>query len=596
MVVIPGRIRMALPWIFLVMLAALVFLPSLRSQYLNYDDPVHVSSDLFFRPWSIFTTPDTANRTYIPLAIVSAYVENIFFAANPHMTHWINFFLHLCAAGLVYLLSCRLGVAKPAAYIAAFVFALHPMHIESVAWATGRKDLLYTNFYLIALLFYLEYLDNKKGKAYIFALLCAILSIFSKAMALSLPLVLFLIDHVKGRKFSVASLVDKIPFFLVVEPVALITFVLNSRHIAMAGAGSLKLWAWCGIFYIKTFFWPVHLSPLYAPPVMEKLRWGAHVLLPVSGGIAAWAVFKAPIRRWIGFALLFYFLSTFFLWRFDIDDLNLVADRFMYLPSFGFCLLAGVVIEAWFQTAQSTYRKAIFWAGILLVAGLLVFKSYEQAGVWDNSFHFWSRILKERPNASFALRGRIKASLEVMPPFDYGADADIKKLVDSRYWRLLEGRADTGEVIRRKVFYLRQLVALRDLKIFARDKANTKDFHSLLAVVHENLGRNKDGSADREMNDYALAIALDRNDPELFYKRGMVAVRLGQHRSALRDALRAIKLDPQDPDYYDLAVFCAVAVHDYPLAMGLLNIEADLFPNKPSVNIDRAKMYRLMQP
>ncbi|MEI8011680.1 MAG: hypothetical protein WCI27_04260, partial [Candidatus Omnitrophota bacterium] len=507
--------------------------------------------------------------------------------------HGINFFLHMGAAWLVYILSCRLGLTKIAAYVAALVFAVHPMHIESVAWVSERKDLLYTIFYLGAILFYCEYLDKKKGITYLFSLLCALLSILSKPMALSLPLILFLIDYMKVRRFSWASVLDKLPFFIIIEPLACITYLLNSRSIEVISSAGMMLWVWCGAFYVNTFFWPRHLLPVYGLSTMGAgMMLVLYLFLPLAGSAAVWFSGNQLMRRWLGFAILFYFFSTFFVWRFDAQDLNLVADRYMYLPSFGFCGLIGVIVDRWFQMPRSMARQCLL--GIVIAAGLMmVFKSNQQVKVWDNGFRFWSYILKARPGADFALKGRIRAALKIDPLFDSGADEDIRRSVDQRYWKNIAKKPDADMLMAGKIFYLRHLWALRDLKQLSRAKGSKKDFYYFSAVAHEHLNQKRNLITGRVWAEYAQAIRLDNKDPLLYYGRGIAALKMKKDQSALQDALKAIRLDPSEPAYYDFAVFCAVRLGAYPMARDLLDVEAGFLPDKASVKIDRVKIDRL---
>ncbi len=572
----------------------LVFWSVFTAQYLNYDDPVHVVNDLFATPWRIFFTPDSACTIYVPLSMISFYIEQIIFKSNPYAAHVINFLIHAGVVLLVYRLACRLGLKKAAAYIAALIFAVHPMHVESVAWVSERKDLLYSVFYLGAVLFYCSYVEQQNRRAYFFALVCGLASALSKPMALSLPLVLFLIDHIKGRKFTWASVLDKLPFFVIIEPLVLITYVLNSRDMAAVVPGGLALWAWCGAFYINTFFWPVHLLPVYGAPALTGFPLAVYIILPAAGGVVAWMIGGARARPWLVFAFLFYILSTFFVWRFDTQDLNVVADRYMYLPSLGFCLLAGFVLNAWLEMSTTVIRKYIFFGFAAVLLLLLAGRACQQVQVWDNGFRFWGNILKDRPDAAFALKGRIRAALLFDPLFDRGVEEDIKKTVDQRYWKRLAGSPEATELAGRKVFYLRQLSALRDLKALGRAKGDKKDYYHFLAVAHENLDRRRHIMSQRIFNEYSLAINLDAKDSLLYFSRGLAALRMKNDAAALKDALMAVKLEPKEPTYYDLAVFCAVRSGNYRLAMALLDIEAVLFPDKVSVPRDRVKIDRWM--
>ncbi len=195
-------------------IALLSYLPALNNGFV-WDDDDYIKNNLLIRSINlkeIFSTNLMGN--YHPLTVLVYAIQYKFFEVSEKGYHAFNLFLHLLNVLLVFFAVFRLSNKSIVALVAALLFALHPMHVESVAWASELKDLLYTFFFLASYIFYMKYLDDGKNKYYVFALFLFLLSLLSKAMAASLPLLLVLTDYFKGQKFNAKTLLQKVPFFL----------------------------------------------------------------------------------------------------------------------------------------------------------------------------------------------------------------------------------------------------------------------------------------------------------------------------------------------------------------------------------------------
>ena len=195
----------------------LVFSPALKGEFLVWDDDNHVVDNAHVRSlaadniMAIFSS--RVNNTYIPLTTLVFAVEYHFFKLNPFIFHFTNIILHLGVCSLVFWLALRLRLTSIGAAMATLIFAIHPMHVESVAWITELKDVLYAIFYLGALHVYLSYIrfpftgNGSKQKPavrfYAWTILFGILSILAKPMAVSLPFILLLMDWFVGVRWTV---------------------------------------------------------------------------------------------------------------------------------------------------------------------------------------------------------------------------------------------------------------------------------------------------------------------------------------------------------------------------------------------------------
>ncbi len=376
-----------------------VYSPVLKAQFLNWDDPKHITANVNVQAFDMTHIKalfqETVNDVYIPLTTLSFAFERHVFGDSPVVVHLDNLILHMAVVALVFLFAQGLGLPLWTAALGTLIFAIHPMRVESVAWATERKDVLYAVFYMAALLSY----QKQKG---VLTFIFGALSMLAKPMALSLPLILLLMDWFKGDQITWRTVLAKWPYVLMV---ALIGWLTYQHHVRMPvqGLGKAALTGlWTFTFYIKQFFVPLVSLPI--------------VLLPKPVALGNWAFLSsvlmsaalmAGLWRWRGnkifvFAFAFYALSIFFLLRLDDQkDINIVADRFMYLPGLGFCFLTAWAIErvyVFLKTQEAVIRFLYSVAVVCLLAGL-GFLTYQQTFVWQDTVSLWRHQIRVAPHA-----------------------------------------------------------------------------------------------------------------------------------------------------------------------------------------------------
>ncbi len=199
-----GENRPILPWLVSVLLLTGVsFLPMLANGFTNWDDDIYITSNRLLRgpDWSgIFTGPSASN--YHPLTIITLAFNYAISGTDPISYHFLNWLLHILNTALVFLFVYKISGKK--IYVAAFcsvIFGVHPMHVESVAWVSERKDVLYALFFLLALLQYWSFLESGKRLKLVLCFTFFILSLLSKPAANILPVVLYLLDYWHNRPF-----------------------------------------------------------------------------------------------------------------------------------------------------------------------------------------------------------------------------------------------------------------------------------------------------------------------------------------------------------------------------------------------------------
>jgi hypothetical protein len=289
-----------------------LFFPLLNAEYLfHYDDGTNflhnswVINTELTQIWKIFFAANTANQTYVPLSVLTFFLENYLWGLHAPVSHLINLFLHLAVVVFLYQFARLIGSTRITAFTAALIFALHPLHVEPVVWVSARKDLLFSLFYLLSLIEYCRYIKERKAQDYCLSLLAGLLSILSKPMAISLPLALFLVDYLMQRRFGKRSLFDKLPFIFTILPIGWITYAMNARSSFFIWPDSLLFWSDCGWFYISKFFWPAALTPLTLPDLSANWLSDRFIFsfLPLTASLLVALFVKS---RLMFFSLMFY--------------------------------------------------------------------------------------------------------------------------------------------------------------------------------------------------------------------------------------------------------------------------------------------------
>ncbi|HOD12356.1 MAG TPA: tetratricopeptide repeat protein [Candidatus Omnitrophota bacterium] len=375
----------------------ITFAPSLKGELLHWDDNVHLTENRFVRGLSpqylkeIFT--QRVNNTYHPLTTLSFAIEYYFVGYRPFLYHLNNLLLHIGVAILIYFFLRQLHFSITIAAVATLFFSLHPTRVESIAWVTERKDVLYAFFYMLGLLSYIRYRKAQDGRFYWLSAFLFLLSILSKAMALSFPLILLLLDWYQGRKIDKRTLLEKVPLFLIAIIVAGATYMKFARIPIYNHYEALMIWPWTLAFYICKFFYPDILIPVY------DIAYPVSILNPeyFLSFLIVFALILCLIfgrrHRWFIFSFGFFFLSIFFLLRLDYGfDSQPVADRFLYLPSLGFSIGLAFAVTKILELkigAQKVLRCAlgIFAVCILIAFGVI---AHLQCHIWKNDDTLWS--------------------------------------------------------------------------------------------------------------------------------------------------------------------------------------------------------------
>jgi len=346
---------------------------------------------------------------YQPLPILSFALTYKFFALQPAAYHALNLIFHLFNILCVYFFVKKIST-KETALIAGLLFAVHPMNVEAVTWISARSSSMFVFFYLLSLIFYLNYLKQSyKIKYVLFSLLFFVLSLLSKAHAVTLPLVLFTIDYLYKRKFDKRFIIEKIPFLLqsLVFGIIAISDKSTTGNILMGLEkytffDNIFLLAYSVSFYMIRFFVPINLCSVYVYPekINNLLPWEFYAA-PIFLLIIIFLILKyRKTYPLILFGSLFFILSISLTLQIIPSRLFIVADRYSYLPYLGFFIICG----EWYSRIDKKTLRNFF--KILIVFAGIVFSvfSWQRNKVWANDLTLSSDIISKNPEVPYIAR------------------------------------------------------------------------------------------------------------------------------------------------------------------------------------------------
>jgi len=415
-----------LHWLFIPLIAIVTFIcfqPAAGNHFLKtWDDEVYVTSNKLLNGlnakniseiFSFHKDLQKLTKNYHPLTTLSLSVNHQVAGLNPQSYYLTNIFIHILNSILVYLLIFLLSERKIwAALFSGLLFGIHPMHVESVAWISERKDVLYAFFFISAMISYYFYIKKNRMSFLVLAFLLFLLSVLSKAMAVVFPLVLFLMDLLLARRWSYRVLVEKIPFFIISVFFGLLavriqadgaitdwqTFTLLQR-VMHASYGFLA--------YLGNFFLPANLSAFYPYPFIDAqgllpwtFRLAPFVVAGILAGSTALLFMKNRMMKVTGTGLLFFFVTLMLVLQFLSVGKAITADRYTYLPYIGICFIIG----SWGTTLVEQKKIVLRTAGMALwgmMLALTVFSAIQtrhRSAVWHDDFTLWHDALDQYPD------------------------------------------------------------------------------------------------------------------------------------------------------------------------------------------------------
>jgi len=564
------------------LVTVLAFAPAIQNGFTGWDDPAYVTDNQLIRDPSLgnlrFMFSTFFEGNYHPLTMASLATDYRLWRLNPKGYHTTNVVLHVLGTWAVFWLILLLTGSVAMSAITALFFGIHPVHVESVAWISGRKDLLYALFYLCACISYVKWVRGKRTRSryYLSALVLFVFALLSKGMAVTLPVALILIDlYLDGVRSVRRRLLEKVPFFLL--SVAFGVLAISAQK-ATGAIEKLTLFPiyervlfafYSMVAYLVQAFAPVKLSAFYPyPHKVGGLLPATFYVAPLLAGLIAMAVYRTwKHTRGVAFGTLFYLLNVALVLQLLPLGSAMRGDRYTYLSyvGVGFILAEGYrhyMRSRWGQSGRTGRALAVVLA---LFGGVLFANTRARCEVWKDNLTLWGDVIHKYPDVPLAYTSRA-VTYEARGEHDR-AIADLDKAL------ALNGNNPLALCNRGIVFLAEGNLkgALEDLdKSVALDPSLADAWHNR-GVAHARLGNYRAG-----IEDFDKAIGLKSRFPGTYLNRANAHYLLQQFDQALRDYDVYIKLSPGNAEAYfgrGLAKFglgdASGAVEDYASALGI---------------------------
>lgn len=539
-------------------LTILAYLPVLRAGFV-YDDEVYllanprVTSGLTWEGFRWAFTTFTAGNWY-PLTWLSHMTDAQLFGMRPSGHHMTNLLLHVAASlVLFHVLRLMTGTTWRAAVVSA-LFALHPLHVESVAWVSERKDVLSTLFFVLALGSWWHYARRRTGVRYGGVLVLFVLGLLCKAMLVTFPFVLLLLDwwplgrlgsrREEGfKRRAVFLLLEKLPMLACSAAAAVVTFIAQREGGAV---GTLESYPFslrvanAAVTYLRYIFKmivPADLSVFYPYPDAGVPRW--LLILSLTSLLAS----SALVLR---FAWRLPYLAVGWFWYLGtlVPVIGLVqvgrqamADRYTYVPLIGLFVLIAWGVDA--LSGSWNRRQVVLAVGTAVVVLGAAAATWHQVGHWRNGETLFTHAIRTDPDnwlAHFnygqwlAREKRVKDAAR-----EFMTSAELRPEFSEAHYNLAVAFIDLG---RRKEAILHLREALRSG--FLSEVVQTALAEMLL----------REGDATGSLDSYAEALRLRPQNAEALVNYGVALTRVGRLEEAVQQYRAAVRLRPDMPKAY----------------------------------------------
>lgn len=563
----PSRAPAAWLALALVAVTITVFAQVWTFDFVSYDDPWYVSENpnvLGGLSWQSLRWALTTGYLFYwhPATWLSHLVDVELFGLRAGGHHLTNLLLHVLSTMVLFGFLRRTTGASWRSALVAALFAVHPLHVESVAWIAERKDVLSTFFLMLTLWTYASYVERRTAGRYLAVLGCYALGLMAKPMLVMLPVVLLLLDvwplrrialrlgrHEAGTdppthsERAMVLLVEKLPLFALAAAVSVATFLVQSRVGAVGTLSDLSLDyrltnALVGyVRYVWQMLWPAGLAIFYPYPPALPPWWqtaGAAALLIA----ATVAVVRMAASRPVYLVGWLWYLATLLpvIGLLQAGD-QLMADRFTYVPLVGLFLIvawAGAELAA----LHRHLRAAVAAAAVLAVCGSAVV-AHAQVQHWRNSETAWRRAL-----AVTTQNHRAHAGLADVLARQGKTDEAIAEYREAL--RILPAQAEWRNSL--GVLYVKKgmiMEAMGQFAIATRLQPGLADAHNNLGAMLARAGRTKEAIAA-----YEQAIRLRPSNGLAHHNRSLALTQEGRLDEALRESLEALKLEPSNADWH----------------------------------------------
>ncbi|MFL5730980.1 MAG: tetratricopeptide repeat protein [Cytophagaceae bacterium] len=556
----------------------IAYLPSLKNGFTNWDDPNYVYENGTIQKFNkenvtrMLTKDHMGN--YHPLTMLSLALDFSMGKLKPKTYHLTNLLLHMVNTALVFIFIFLLFERTDLAAVTSALFGVHAIHVESVAWISERKDVLYTMFFLASLIFYLRYLKEFNIKYYFIAIGFFILSDLSKGMAVSLSLTLMAIDWLKERNLLDRKVIlEKLPFFIISILVGIKAISAQSLSKDTDGMPDYNfferiLFAAYGFCqYLYKLILPVNLSAFYSYPEKDTIPFEFWLYLALGILITAAAFYSIRKSREYFFCFMFFLFNIILVLQILPVGKAIMADRYAYVPSIGFFLLIAIALS------QIKMDKAFTFIPVVLYVVILSAFTYERCKVWHDSFSLWTDVIEKQPKAGIAYNNRGVEYAErknyerAIPEYDKAIELNPEHteaynnrgVARAALKNYSGAKQDYNKAIRLKPDYFdpyynrgNAFIEMKDTLAAIRDYDKVLElnpYHSG-ALNNRGLARRMVKNYQGAMNDFNRAIELYPNNAEAYANRALLRTDMGDLKGAQEDNEKALALNPEFGNAY----------------------------------------------
>lgn len=590
---IKRKVHLEIPiCLFLALSTLAVYWQTYNYDFVYFDDQVYVAENYAVQAgmskhglhWAL-TTFEGGN--WHPLTWLSHMLDVELFGLNAGMHHVTNLLFHIANSILVFFLFRRMTGAMWRSAFVASIFAIHPLHVESVAWIAERKDVLCTFFWMLTMLAYVHYTKKNGLGAYILVIVFFMLGLMSKPMIVTLPLILLFLDYwplgrlrfrgtvncsylnIKQRTVSFL-LVEKIPLFVLSALVSLLTLVAQNKAGFVQTIRDLSLPARIVnavisyVAYMGKMFWPSDLAVLY--PYPESFHfWNFIGAASVLISISTLCFLMIRGRCYLAVGWLWYVVSLLPMIGVIQVGEQAMADRYTYIPSIGISVAVAWLISD--ALKRWSLKSILLTIGSCVIICAFALLAWKQVGYWKNTLTLFKHTLNVTEHNWSIQRGmglflinqgkyqegtdHIKSVLKVYPE-DIDAHMNLG-VANERQGLPDEAIKQYEEVLRIDPNYFRAHNNLGNLYASkGKIKRAMAHYNEALridpnyAAAHVNMGNllAQTGSTDEAIRHYSQALNIAPFDIRTRINMGIVMLRMGRYDEAISTFSKALSIDP----------------------------------------------------
>ncbi len=587
----------------IVIVTYITFAPAIKNNFTNWDDKGYVLDNKFLKePLPVVAGYFFSHffmLNYHPLTMVVYAMEFKSAGLTPELYHKVNIWIHLLNVMMVFWFIYFLSKKKTevAAFVTLF-FAVHPMHVESVAWVSELKDVLYMFFLMGALICYLKYIDEKEKRKLLFIVSTFVLFVVSmlcKPASVPLPLALILIDYYRKRPMDKMAWMEKIPFFLVAILFGVLTYLAQVQT-AIAKFETFTIFqrimhgTYALNMYLFKFFLPFNLSAIYPYPWITDghLPYIFYFSPFISLVIFALVFLTLKFTRLIAFGFLFFFVNMILVLQFLSVGNSLVSERYTYLSYLGLLFVLGIYFCKLFRSENQ--MKHLVSVGIVIIGIFFSFQSNARCKVWFNAELLWTDVLEQFPNNSeaYILRGNYlveKSKYDVNP-----GQNDYDKAFED-YTASIKFKSNDPMVYSKRgnIYGLRKQFdkSLADYSMALSLDSNNEEVYLNRAITYSMMKKYDSAFADYDKN------LRKGGDPiGVYQNRAYAYLDAGKFQESINDYDKIIQNKPNDPGNYFFRAFDHYQLKNYDKSIEDNSKAIQLNPNNAQAYFNRSQSYK----